>query len=135
MITNATLSAPSTPIFSPIPFLHGDARRSQSRSPPPSPLALAAIATGNEIDEKVLGLVDELDDPSPGHLSDHLQPISSTTTSTESKPILPSLGDRFVSSSTETDNPSSSRFQGRDGSDDEKMQIDDDSEDKENKAA
>ena len=83
----------------------------------------------------MLGLVDELDDPSPGHLSDHLQPISSTTTSTESKPILPSLGDRFVSSSTETDNPSSSRFQGRDGSDDEKMQVDDDSEDKENKAA
>lgn len=138
--SGALLSAPNTPIFSPIPFLHGDARRSQSRSPPPSPLALTAIATGgigSEGDEKALGLVDELDDPSPGHLSDHLQPISSTTTpAPEPKPIIPSLGDRFVSSATETetDNLPPSATQGSATSDDEKMQIDDESEDKENKA-
>ncbi|KAI0684640.1 PPP4R2-domain-containing protein [Cytidiella melzeri] len=35
-------SAPATPMFSPIPFLHDDAQRSQSRSPPPSPLSLPA---------------------------------------------------------------------------------------------
>ncbi|KAI0683982.1 hypothetical protein BC835DRAFT_1392395, partial [Cytidiella melzeri] len=40
-------SAPATPMFSPIPFLHDDARRSQSRSPPPSPLSLPAAETGN----------------------------------------------------------------------------------------
>ncbi|KAK7693400.1 hypothetical protein QCA50_002968 [Cerrena zonata] len=140
VISGALLSTPSTPIFSPIPFLHGDARRSQSRSPPPSPLALAAIATGgsgSEADEKALGLVDELDDPSPGHLSDHMQPISSTTTPSESKPIMPSLGDRFISSSTEreTDNLPTLGTQGQTGGDEDKMQVDDESEDKENKAA
>ncbi|KAI0818769.1 hypothetical protein BC629DRAFT_1719673 [Irpex lacteus] len=62
-------SAPATPMFSPIPFLHDDARRSHSRSPPPSPLSLPA-ADGNlaaimppagsaSLDQKALGLVDD----------------------------------------------------------------------------
>ncbi|CAL1704476.1 unnamed protein product [Somion occarium] len=140
VISSATLSAPSTPIFSPIPFLHGDARRSQSRSPPPSPLALAAVAAvatgnGSDVDEKPLGLVDELDDPSPGHLSDHLQPISSTT-SVGSKPIIPSLGDRFVSSTTETNLDTVQTLQpSAEAEDGDRMQVDEESEDKENKAA
>ncbi|KAG5354240.1 Serine/threonine-protein phosphatase 4 regulatory subunit 2 [Termitomyces sp. T112] len=113
-------SAPSTPLFSPIPFLHDDARRSKSRSPPPSPLALGASA-GAEIPERLepraLGLVDELDDPSPGHMSDHPTPLTSTT-STDSKPLLGSLEQRFVKSETKR-------------TDSENMVVD---EDKENKS-
>lgn len=96
-------------MFSPIPFLHDDARRSQSRSPPPSPLTLPAAdpniaalmpPVGSAgLEQKALGLVDELDDPSPGHLSDHPQALSATT-SIAPKP-LGSLGDRFVRSSEE----------------------------------
>lgn len=76
---------PSTPIFSPIPFLHSDARaRSKSRSPPrTSPNELHDV-------EPAFGRVDELDDPRPGHLSDGPTPISSTTT------ITTTLQDRFV---------------------------------------
>lgn len=48
-----------------------------------------------------MGLVDELDDPSPGHLSDHPQALSSTTTVVETKKPVASLGDRFVRSSVE----------------------------------
>ena len=84
--------APSTPLFSPIPFLHEDARRSKSRSPPPSPLVLGSAVsalTGGE--QKALGLVDELDDPSPGHLSDRPKALSSTT-----RPLFSSLEDRFI---------------------------------------
>lgn len=99
-------------MFSPIPFLHDDARRSRSRSPPPSPLVLPAsekglpntttLPGGPETGEpRVLGLVDELDDPSPGHLSDHPQALSSTTTVVETKKPVASLGDRFVRSSVE----------------------------------
>ncbi|EMD38376.1 hypothetical protein CERSUDRAFT_123038 [Gelatoporia subvermispora B] len=105
-ISLLSLSAPATPMFSPIPFLHEDARRSSSRSPPPSPLVLPAMATGGTLtthphagaegaEAKALGLVDELDDPSPGHLSDHPQPISATT-NVETKPLLGSLEQRFV---------------------------------------
>ncbi len=72
-------------MFSPIPFLHEDARRSQSRSPPPSPLSLGAVASASDphpqaLETKALGLVDEMDDPGPGHLSDHPTPISAVTT-------------------------------------------------------
>lgn len=79
------LSAPTTPIFSPIPFLHSDARaRSKSRSPP-------RMSLNEPTDlERVFGRVDELDDPRPGHLSDGPTPISSTTT------ITATLQDRFV---------------------------------------
>lgn len=73
-------SAPSTPLFSPIPFLHDDARRSKSRSPPPTPLTLNSALDGDLQEVKAIGMVDELDDPSPGHLSDHPTALSSVTT-------------------------------------------------------
>jgi len=87
-------SAPSTPLFSPISFLHDDARRSKSRSPPPTLLAL----DGAPDDFKALGLVDELDDPRPGHMSDHPTPLTAVMTlpAHQPKPFLGSLGQRFV---------------------------------------
>lgn len=79
------ISTPTTPIFSPIPFLHSDARaRSKSRSPPRT-----SQNEPNDVDP-AFGRVDELDDPRPGHLSDGPTPISSTTT------ITTTLQDRFV---------------------------------------
>ena len=85
LLSIGPISAPTTPIFSPIPFLHSDARaRSKSRSPP-----RASLNEPNEI-EPAFGRVDELDDPRPGHLSDGPTPISSTTT------ITMTLQDRFV---------------------------------------
>lgn len=132
-----SMSAPPTPMFSPIPFLHDDARRSRSRSPPPSPLSLPAAdpnvaalmppAGSPAVVQKVLGLVDELDDPSPGHLSDHPQPLSATTSITPPKPVL-SLDERFVRSSGEPVEPQpTGTKEGGDG-----MSVDD--PEKENKA-
>lgn len=77
-------SAPNTPLFSPIPFLHTDARRSKSRSPPPSPLALNSVDPAGGVpvlglESTGLGLVDEMDDPRPGHMSDHPTALSSVT--------------------------------------------------------
>lgn len=97
----APITAPPTPMFSPIPFLHEDARRSKSRSPPPSPLALSAtdsLVAADALDQKGLGMVDELDDPSPGHMSEHPTALSSVTTTTtvDSKPFLGSLEQRFT---------------------------------------
>ena len=111
-ITNAP-SAPATPIFSPIPFLHEDARRSKSRSPPPSPLVLPSIQSGGTATmmphtgaegaaPQAIGLVDELDDPSPGHLSEHPQPLSSTT-DVPSKPLFGSLEERFTKGESDTE--------------------------------
>ncbi|KAL5511159.1 hypothetical protein ACEPAH_4374 [Sanghuangporus vaninii] len=100
-----SLREATTPLFSPIPFLHEDARRSRSRSPPMSPLnlstnaparplspsadpltlgpaAVEGTAGGMGVDTPALGLVDELDDPSPGHLSDHPTALTSTMTTT-----------------------------------------------------
>ncbi|OCH94953.1 PPP4R2-domain-containing protein [Obba rivulosa] len=110
-ISSSSISTPATPMFSPIPFLHEDARRSSSRSPPPSPLVLPAMASGGTFatlphagaegaETKALGLVDELDDPSPGHLSDHPQPISATT-DVDKKPLFGSLEQRFVKARTD----------------------------------
>lgn len=104
-------SAPPTPLFSPIPFLHDDARRSKSRSPPPSPLALTAtaIAEGHSDPPEIrgLGLVDELDDPSPGHMSDHPTALTAVTTvspgSNVARPFLGSLEQRFVKSEGKDD--------------------------------
>lgn len=58
----------------------------------------ASLHAGAEgADQKVIGLVDELDDPSPGHLSDHPQALTSTTTATDmTKPVYKSLEDRFT---------------------------------------
>ncbi|KIK94296.1 hypothetical protein PAXRUDRAFT_33584 [Paxillus rubicundulus Ve08.2h10] len=122
-----TQSVPTTPMFSPIPFLHDDARRSQSRSPPPSPLTLAAMEVTSSIEpfngtvpQRAIGLVDELDDPSPGHMSDHPTAISSVTT-VESRPFLETLGSRFVKGSEDQTAMES-----------EREMIVDDADDKEN---
>ncbi|KAJ7109240.1 PPP4R2-domain-containing protein [Mycena epipterygia] len=99
MASIGSTSAPPTPLFSPIPFLHDDARRSKSRSPPPSPLILANIgeAHPDPLETKALGLVDELDDPSPGHMSEHPVALTSVTTS-DGRHYLDSLEARFVRS-------------------------------------
>ncbi|TFL07364.1 PPP4R2-domain-containing protein [Pterulicium gracile] len=138
-------SPPSTPLFSPIPFLHEDARRSKSRSPPPpSPLSLAGTAGTNEIPS--LGLVDELDDPTgPEHMSTHPTALTSTTTSEvdggqsgspvktkTSQPFLGSLRQRFVSAGPrEAENESAG---GLEVTEDVDMDLDDEHDDKENKA-
>jgi len=105
----APSTAHTTPLFSPIPFLHDDVRRSKSRSPPPSPLALNATDSGDGIvpvdslDQKALGMVDELDDPSPGHMSEHPTALSSVTTMSTvgSRPFLGSLEQRFTKGSAQ----------------------------------
>lgn len=135
-ISTSAVSAPNTPIFSPIPFLHEDARRSKSRSPPPSPLVLPETIVGGVsaaeggAGPKGIGLVDELDDPSPGHLSDHIEPISSTTTVT-TRPIQASLEQRFVKSTTEGGGTNESGITGGSG---EVPMVQDEDEGKENKA-
>jgi serine/threonine-protein phosphatase 4 regulatory subunit 2 len=128
-LSTPSSTPPSTPLFSPIPFLHEDARRSKSRSPPPpSPLSLAATAGTNEVPS--LGLVDELDNPTaPQHMSDHPTALTSTTTSelspTKGQPFLGTLQQRFVPASIET--------QGDEQTGDDDMDLDD-AEDKENRA-
>jgi serine/threonine-protein phosphatase 4 regulatory subunit 2 len=123
----APSTVPATPLFSPIPFLHDDARRSKSRSPPPSPLTLSAASSDgvvpvDSLEQKALGLVDELDDPSPGHMSEHPTALSSTTTTTGSRPFLGSLEQRFTKGKEE----------GSTERDDDAMMVDE-AEDKENK--
>lgn len=44
---------------------------------------------------KALGLVDELDDPNPGHLSNHPTALTAVTT-VGSKPFVDTLETRFV---------------------------------------
>lgn len=105
------LSVPNTPLFSPIPFLHGDARRSKSQSPPPSPLALSSAGPTSgghpetlSLEPQVLGMVDELDDPNPGHMSEHPTALTAVTTVDDGKegaPIVQSLETRFVKAEDE----------------------------------
>ncbi|KAG9318727.1 PPP4R2-domain-containing protein [Chiua virens] len=123
----STQSMSTTPMFSPIPFLHDDARRSKSHSPPPSPLALGPMEVGAGVEsldepmpQRAIGLVDELDDPSPGHMSDHPIPLTSVTT-IGSRPFMETLETRFVKASGD-----------QSGADEEKMAIDE-ADDKENK--
>ncbi|KIM49413.1 hypothetical protein M413DRAFT_21643 [Hebeloma cylindrosporum] len=111
MLGSTLQSAPSTPLFSPIPFLHDDARRSKSRSPPPTPLTLNPSIPPDEgpLETKAIGLVDEFDDPRPGHMSDHPTALSSVTTLPEttpgpqSRPFLESLEERFVKAEDQMD--------------------------------
>lgn len=81
----------------------------------------------------MIGLVDELDDPSPGHLSDYPQPISSTTST--SKPLIGSLEDRFTKATAEEEKEVEREIQGTGETEDSNNPMDvDESEDKENKA-
>lgn len=66
-----------------------------------------ALPRGEGSEPKGLGLVDELDDPSPGHLSEHPHALSATTT-VGSKPLLGSLKERFVKSAAEESKTSES---------------------------
>ena len=101
----------------------------------------ASPHAGAEDVENVIGLVDELDDPSPGHLSDRPQPISATTTTVDSaNPIYKSLEARFTKGSEgkQDDGGGSAETAGENSSGDggEGMVLDEEgSEDKENKAA
>ncbi|KAG8743000.1 hypothetical protein FRC12_015189 [Ceratobasidium sp. 428] len=109
--TPAPLDVARSPLFTPIPFLHRPApnsHRSLSRSPPlttsprgPVPSGDASLTGAATSEESIpaLGLVDELDDPRPGHLSDHPTALTSVT---QLPPVVAdtSLGGRFVSSGT-----------------------------------
>ncbi|VDB82784.1 unnamed protein product [Peniophora sp. CBMAI 1063] len=93
-------STPSTPLFSPIPFLH------RPTSAPPSPLVLGGDPGSSgaippiDVGTPALGLVDEMDDPGPGHLSDRPTALTSTT-SVSDEPGPMSLESRFVRGSDE----------------------------------
>lgn len=113
----ASLRLATTPMFSPIPFLHEDARarsrsRSRSRSPPISPLLLphaTAVSASDPagpamLEGHALGLVDELDDPGPGHMKDHPTALTEVTTVSGNVHALP-LSDRFVKSDNLEDTP------------------------------
>ncbi|KAI0309194.1 PPP4R2-domain-containing protein [Amylostereum chailletii] len=132
----STSSVPSTPLFSPIPFLHNDARRSKSRSPPPSPLVLNGIE-GVPLDSepRAIGLVDEMDDPSPGHLSNRPTALTSVTSIGKEDAGPMSLESRFVkgSEASNATEPETKKQKREVGSED--MVLDDQDGDKENSKA
>lgn len=82
------------------------------------------------LEQKAFGMVDEVDDPSPGHMSEHPTALSSvTTTSTVgSRPFLGSLEQRFAKGEDSEGTADSSRQE-----EDDAMAVDD-ADDKENKA-
>lgn len=82
----------------------------------------------DNFEEKAFGMVDEVDDPSPGHMREHPTALTSvTTTSTVgSKPFLGSLEQRFVKSEEE------GRAKDAKGREEDAMVVDD-ADDKENK--
>ncbi|KAH9001350.1 PPP4R2-domain-containing protein [Lactarius akahatsu] len=134
-------SVPTTPLFSPISFLHDDARRSRSRSPPPSPLNLngtehsggAPLDTDPlSIEPRELGLVDELDDPNPGHLSDRPTALTSVTSIGGSSGAI-SLEDRFIRASDHVEDERDTKRQREDDNLSDPM-LDERDGDKENKS-
>jgi len=134
-------STPSTPLFSPISFLHDDARRSHSHSPPPSPLNLNGIDHTIDVpldsdplsmEPRELGLVDELDDPNPGHLSDRPTALTSVTSIGGTSGAI-SLEDRFVRASDEREGEPDTKRQ-RDGDHSMDSTLDERDGDKENKS-
>ena len=63
---------------------------------------------------KALGLVDELDDPSPGHMSDQPTAISSVTTMEDlshARPFIGSLEQRFVKAEDAMDTSSNGQVE------------------------
>ena len=105
---DGALTQPTTPIFTPIPFLHEDARE-RSKSPPPLHLD-NSMALGDALiyplgGPKALGLVDELDTPAPGHMSNHPTPLTATTDLPDAVPKT--LEDRFVKGKEDSPPPTS----------------------------
>jgi len=85
------------------------------------------MVPADNLEEKAFGMVDEVDDPGPGHMREHPTALTSvTTTSTiDSKPFLGSLEQRFVKSEEEG--------RGKDAKEREDAMVVDDADDKENK--
>lgn len=89
-------------------------------------------------DQKVIGLVDELDDPSPGHLSDHPQPLTSTTTAVDAtKPMVyQNLDDRFTRGEAQEGSGGESARQSSEETRGDGMAVDEEgTDDKENEAS